>query len=41
MQEYMRLAMPLMPVAGLGVALALGLTMYRYGRYKEKENRRD
>lgn len=39
MQEYMSLAMPLMAVAGLGVAFALGLTMYRNGRRKEKENR--
>ncbi|CPU39869.1 Uncharacterised protein [Mycobacteroides abscessus] len=41
MQEYMSLAMPLMAVAGLGVAFALGLTMYRNGRRKEKENRSD
>ncbi|AIZ01343.1 UNVERIFIED_ORG: hypothetical protein MaF1725_ph0119 [Mycobacterium phage ADLER F1725] len=36
MQQYMSLAMPLMAVAGLGVAFALGLTMYRNGRQKEK-----
>ncbi|WP_157931594.1 hypothetical protein [Mycobacteroides abscessus] len=38
-EEYMSLAMLLMAVAGLGVAFALGLTMYRNGRRKEKENR--
>ncbi|EPQ20971.1 hypothetical protein J108_23445 [Mycobacteroides abscessus subsp. bolletii CRM-0020] len=41
MQQYMSLAMPLMAVAGLGVAFALGLTMYRNGRQKEKENHPD
>ncbi|WP_100514340.1 hypothetical protein [Mycobacteroides abscessus] len=41
MQQYMRLAMPLMAVAGLGVAFALGLTMYRNGRHKEKKNHPD
>ncbi|WP_272936717.1 hypothetical protein [Mycobacteroides chelonae] len=41
MQEYMSLAMPLMAVAGLGVAFALGLTMYLNGRHKEKVNRPD
>lgn len=39
MQEYMSLAMPLIAVAGLGVVFALGLTIYRNGRHKEKENR--
>ncbi|WP_207568126.1 hypothetical protein, partial [Mycobacteroides abscessus] len=41
MQEYMSLALPLMAVAGLGVAFALGLTIYRNGRHKEKVNRTD
>lgn len=36
MQEYISLAMPLLAVGGLGVAFALGMTMYRNGRHKEK-----
>lgn len=39
MEQYMSSALPLLAVAGVPLAFALGLTMYRSSRHKENELR--